>query len=447
VTSEVDMRIDGWVASLFIAFVTALSCEAGLAQTASPPPGYFDIPPGFDFPARKAILEKYITTGNLSGERLHAWNVFAGMTQPTPDRKYAIFETWYDETETFNSSASISALEPRKINPIFRVPLQFEGTRIAAVGGEAVLSRVLYNFAAFNHIRSNSLFTQSTLNTLLTSGTSNRKFPQDRDVPAFPENAIALKTVWWPIAKDKITAMPIWDPDQNPPLQTGNRLSTWPRYVGIDPTRANVSPYETADVIFDHQTKYVHVVGSDKMHLVAITAEQARGINSDGLLRQLADKALGRSVQAGDYAGLIATHLITKEIDDWVWATFWWHDQPDQGPFAANRPAYLVGVWRNYLMNASYDLQGPLESDGSPHVTFNPWLEAPFPDGGHGGGVVSNCMNCHNRASYPAIPFLPIYRGDADPQDPAFASGRLRTDYLWSIPDCTQVSRPCDPTK
>jgi hypothetical protein len=52
-------------------------------------------------------------------------------------------------------------------------------------------------------------------------------------------------------------------------------------------------------------------------------------------------------------------------------------------------------------------------------------------------GSVSNCMNCHHRASIPLLPppyFLPIYRGNPDPSDPAYAAGVLRTDYLWSIP-------------
>ena len=48
-------------------------------------------------------------------------------------------------------------------------------------------------------------------------------------------------------------------------------------------------------------------------------------------------------------------------------------------------------------------------------------------------------MNCHNRASYPAIGFLPIMRGNPDlSRDPAYSSGRLRTDFLWSVPFAAQ---------
>jgi hypothetical protein len=84
-------------------------------------------------------------------------------------------------------------------------------------------------------------------------------------------------------------------------------------------------------------------------------------------------------------------------------------------------------------MSASYDLNLPMESDGTAHIAFNPYIEAGFPS-----GIVSNCMNCHHRAALrtPQQPtsFLPIFRGNPDPNDPAYAAGLLRTDYLWSIP-------------
>jgi hypothetical protein len=143
-----------------------------LAQTSNPPPGHFDIPPGFDFPASKATLEQFVATGNISGERNHVWNVFAGMTQTAPGGQYTIFETWYDEDQTFNANATVAAVTPRIISPHFRVPQQFLGPRGAvtpAVAGQSTLSFVLYNFAAYNHIRSNGLYQQSTLDTLVTA--------------------------------------------------------------------------------------------------------------------------------------------------------------------------------------------------------------------------------------------------------------------------------------
>jgi hypothetical protein len=77
------------------------------------------------------------------------------------------------------------------------------------------------------------------------------------------------------------------------------------------------------------------------------------------------------------------------------------------------------------------DEVSPREPDGSPLIGFNPWLEGAFR-----AGTQSNCMNCHHRASYPRVSFLPVRRGPPDTiDDPAFKRGRLQTDFLWSIVD------------
>ncbi|MBV8848133.1 MAG: hypothetical protein JOZ16_00955 [Methylobacteriaceae bacterium] len=429
---------------LSIAFGVLLYSQAARAQAATPPSGYFDIPSGFDFPADKQVLEQYRSQANVPAQRTHVWNVFAGMTQPTPDGKLARFETWFSEDDTFDPGAS--ALSPRTTitMPRFQLPNQFRSsgpgfgpTAAPEAPGSAVLSFVLYNFAGYNHVRTNKLYERATLNALMRSGAPDAKIPRDRTVPSFPAGAVVLKTVWWPVAKDKISAMPIWDPELNPAQATGNPISTWARYIGVDPTRPTVPAGETADIVYDGQTKRAsHIVDLKRFHSMVLDQNAVNGINSDGVLASVAQKSFGRPLAVGDYAVLVATHLTTKEIDDWVWATFWWHDKPDDGPFAANRLATVSGPWRNYLMSASYDLNLPKSNDNSPHVAFNPWLEARFPDGGHGSGVVSNCMNCHNRASWPEINFLPVNRGEPDlTGDAAYAARRLRTDFLWSIPD------------
>src|SRR5690606_27381215 len=99
------------------------------------------------------------------------------------------------------------------------------------------------------------------------------------------------------------------------------------------------------------------------------------------------------------------------------------------------------GAWRNYLLDVALDPQTQSTEDRGPDICFNPWLDARFPDGGAGGGTVSNCIACHRRASYPAVSFLPITRGAPDfIGDPAFGPGRLRTDFLWSL--ARQASPP-----
>jgi hypothetical protein len=414
------------------------------SQQPGPPPGYFDIPAGFDFPADKQTLEQYRTTGNVAAQRLHVWNVFAGMTQRTPDDKYAIFETWFSEDEVFQVGPAPQASGPRRIVRRFKQPTQLSaapGQVMPQAAGTALLSEVLYTYAGYNHVRTNRLYLSSELDTLQQSGAPDPAIPGNEIIPAFPAASIALKTVWWPVAKDQVTAMPVWDPESNPLRKTGNPFTTWSRVVAIDANQTNMPPGATKSVFFlGKEFPNSHLVGIDAFHSVKLDAQTAQNAMQNGRTAQAVQIALGRGLQEGDYVVLAATHLTTKEIDDWVWATLWWHDRPDAGPFAADRPAKVTGIWRNFLMSASYDLNLPREADGKPHITFNPWLEAGFPDGGSGSGAVSNCMNCHNRASYPAtISFLPIMRGNPDlNRDPAYASGRLRTDFLWSVPFSAQ---------
>jgi hypothetical protein len=167
---------------------------------------------------------------------------------------------------------------------------------------------------------------------------------------------------------------------------------------------------------------------------VKVDANLARAL----MLEQSAHKAalviLGRPIQSGDYLILVGANLATKEITEWVWGALWWHDRADDGPFAADRPAALPSPWKNYLLQVAFDTDKPAAIDGGPHVCFNPWLEGRFPDAGHGGGTASNCLACHRRASYPSVNFLPVTRGDPDmTNDPAYAPGRLRTNFIWSI--------------
>ena len=86
-------------------------------------------------------------------------------------------------------------------------------------------------------------------------------------------------------------------------------------------------------------------------------------------------------------------------------------------------------------MAVADDQVTPKQTDGSPHVAYNPWLEAAFPASAGANGIVSNCMACHHLATAPDVNFFPVRRGAPDPaQDPAYQGNRLRTDFLWSIP-------------
>jgi len=165
-------------------------------------------------------------------------------------------------------------------------------------------------------------------------------------------------------------------------------------------------------------------------------AVDAAKIAEDPMLAAIARRILGRDLQAGDKAELVGLHIATKEIDDWVWASLYW----DGGGTDADVPADVPAPYRSYRLTVAFDDTLPKEPDGSAHIAFNPHLEGPFPN-----GAVSNCMSCHVRAAWPEDwatddplkrLFLPIRRGPPDKaHDPSFASGHLRTDFIWAIPD------------
>jgi hypothetical protein len=245
---------------------------------------------------------------------------------------------------------------------------------------------------------------------------------------------MALKTAWWPIAAGGLTALPVWDPDRNPPRPGGNPYTGWERVVAVDPSYMGTSPATVGIDFAGRSHRDAHRVALQAFHHLRVDAALAARLMRDRSTRKATLIALGRELEAGDYLVLVSANLASRESEAGVWAALWWHDRPDAGPFAADRPASLQGEWRNYLLAVAYDTDHPTALDGGPHVCFDPWLEGRFPDGGHGGGTASNCMTCHGRASFPPVDFLPVTRGAADLRgDPAYAPGRLRTNFLWSI--------------
>jgi len=83
----------------------------------------------------------------------------------------------------------------------------------------------------------------------------------------------------------------------------------------------------------------------------------------------------------GDFAVLVAFHLVHKDHGKWLWTTFWW--DLDSIEFGRGRPASFQGAgehpkaWANYAMDASTEATS---------VIFNPWR---IEERG------SNCAKCH----------------------------------------------------
>ncbi len=231
-------------------------------------------------------------------------------------------------------------------------------------------------------------------------------------IPDFPDAAITLKAVWYPVHREGVTELPVWDGE---PIRTGGNPSrTWSRSVIVDPSSEEPTSGEVDEVV-------------DGVHHVPLDAFIHRPLATVDEVAAARQVAHDPTLEIGDHVVLVGMHISTREIPDWVWVTLWWHDRADDGPYAVGRPASLDGAACSYLLDVAVSASTPKEPDGSPHVAMNPYLEARFPDGVH-----SNCVACHRRAALGTSEYLPVTRGDTAPTDPYFAD-KTTTDMVWTL--------------
>lgn len=419
------------------------------------------IPPGFDFPADPRRLEQAIARKDVSALRRHGWMVFAGLVQPARQGGTClVWETWYDKAQTYSNDPAVVPKLSRRIGRAHQfdahramAAMGFEPDRVPRTlrqpSGQAILSAVLYNRIAFEHIRGNKYHLLSTLRGL------------EGSIQEFPVPSVVLKPMWWPVARTGFTPLPVWDNDPaNPPLSY-NGYQTWKRLVAIDP--ASASTARTTDVTFPHnnetyppKTSSARVVPLNRLFVYRLTREDIAGIGESDAIYKSALEVLDRPLEEGDFIALVGMHVGTKEIPNWFWATFWWHDDPTVtnpnkwiARQAEDRPAAIQGVWRNYLMDVSFDMVEPKDEKGGPAAVINPYgeLEVQFP-----GTMLTNCTTCHIRAAYPSFINKATW-GDPDTRrrgnvavydnlrlgyiaadDPIYRN-LVKVDTLWSISD------------
>jgi hypothetical protein len=140
---------------------------------------------------------------------------------------------------------------------------------------------------------------------------------------------------------------------------------------------------------------------------------------------------------------LPALHIMTKELDHWLWITLWYSPFPDTD-FGADRPAAITGPWRNYKMCVATQY---LEGDADPRGGFSgtlgdalaavnrgtdqpSWCSNPYLELGPG-NAATNCIGCHQHGGTELTAEAIL----AD--QPHFGVTRVRnnffTDYLWAV--------------
>ena len=382
--------------------------------------------------ADEAALEALRQTGDLDGQRRHLWRVLAALTRTSSPGDLPPFMTWYGAADTF---AAHPAAAPDSQSPARMFAVDEQTAQRGLLSSQPPLIVLAhYNPPAYFHIRRHVLQRQEALTAMSLPGKANANLAEANTVPAFPRTAIVLKSAWWPVAQDGVVAMPVWDPAGNPSLRGGNDYPSWKRVVAVCGTKVPQRRVAVEVELMGHASRLGACVGLDRFYHLDLDARMAEQLNDEPTARKLSAMVIGRPLRAGDSLALVALHVATRELPDWVWGTFWWHDHAPLGPYAATRPAEQQVPWRNYLMNVAFDAVRPREPDGSPRIVFNPWLEARFADDGQGGGTVSNCVSCHRRAAFPALLPFQVTRGTQLPAPAAGDATSVRTSSLWSVP-------------
>ena len=415
-----------------------------------PVPGGYDMPAGYDFAngppteadwvAGEAHLLGLLEKRDFAALRAHAWQVFAGITSPAPGG-YAVWESWYSSDTVYAGpeGAAPETLSDRRA--------AIHGARQLGFGltgapepdpGESVAANVMFNQEIRDHIWTNQLYKPDTLDLINAEFDANKTPLLDRSIQQFPYQAIALKTIWSVVSSEGLTVLPVWDGDLDLPqvkVSPPYPSDVWTRCVAISPDPGYAQP--TAQVTCNRQPLEATVVGLDGFYHFQITQAELDAVTE--AVRPGPVDGTPSKIKVGDYAILLGIHFTTREIPNWVWATAWWHDQPNGAPYGLGRPDNVTGVWRNYRMNSGYSREVPVAIDGGPATVWNPYIEGKYPD-----GMRSNCMSCHVRAVYPRLEpvidgfdmcgALPVLRGDASLplNDPVLAT-RTRLEFLWSI--------------
>lgn len=438
-----------------------------------------DFPDGFTWPADPTHLWQISggiksPTLNIPGkidtaaQRQHGWSMFAGVTKPATNKSGAppVFHTWYTVEEAFDPvdgnvgcGDRINAIrltlptqlvmelnKPLKkilqtnsveLSPRFDAnPAQFDLPLDQTNNdheGVVAFSHVAFNKELYEHIRSNKLYSKASLNSLIEPSVVRKHIPEPS------ARSISLKFSWWPVAPDRLTPVPVWDFDPRFPGDAKNPPSSWKRVVLVDPKGGLPVPDTISLGGFTHSKPAV--VGLERFYAVELTAADAEAAMADFRLKNASKEILGRKLKKGDFLVLTAMHIATREFEPWVFLTYWWTDKPNVGPLASDMPASLTGVWRNFVMDVSYNINNPKTSEGKAPIAYSPWLEL-F----QLGGVRSQCMACHARAAYgPGVraAFNPVDMAtddlngfEATPEntsDPNFKPGTLSLQRIWTI--------------
>jgi hypothetical protein len=453
-----------------------------------------DMPQNYDYPQPPGTIPGWVATGNQTRARVHGWWLWAALN--TVSGGQPVWRSWCTSTQAFpnpadpqavggasamNTQRSLIALrrasglgatakpgeDPINFpdNPLYPVPQSvqtqypqcynakatppqlYDGPTFQN-NGDLMIAGVIYNPSAYSWITDpkQQLNLAKTLQGLLPKpgGTSS--------IAEFPAGSIILKPMMWPIQANGNTALPLWDP--LPPAADNGHYAgfevqkLWPRAVAVSP-QAQPGKRVSVTYLYGVQTStgqpinpitYTNAAAVPLADFYTFRPDLSGMADCDrAILDQSAWWAYNRPFQQGDYIAVIAMHVMTKEQPDWTFQSVWWHDRPNQGPYALNRPIIPAapGPWRHYLMTSTYGFRALTGARQTPKwpIAFNPYIElaASHP-------IATNCINCHHRAAWPRSPTgyeapggpsaLDVYN-----RSNSIFTNELTVDSVWSVSD------------
>ena len=412
-------------------------------------------------------LEKIRSQQDVHAIRKHAWELFLGINQnvqadfPFPLNRVPVWLTWNTKEEVFqgrteNFFERLHTLDQFLIFAQEEMITNRELKSLHSIDTSQIpLSTIFLNPPTANRLRTATpvpglpgVFVKpidpKSIETADAEFTRRGIEGAAREIAPFPDNSLAVKTAWYLVSSTvwRANQIPVW---HGPPSVSAStdalKPNQWPDHVRIDPRHARYAcprvdttceGLEKPDIVEPSSAvAKLPIVPVDNLFYVPVcTCDQAKAINSK----------FGNLYGAfpGDFIVLMGLHLTTREIPDWVWATFWWSDRTLGNPFLKDRPLFYPSPWNHYLMDATLDMVTPQDAQKHPKAIYNPWLEVvtmPLDK-----AITSNCMNCHRTSVFPRVHFPAP--GSIDPAG-QLLRGKTKLDFLWTIG--SQFDPPTNP--
>jgi hypothetical protein len=417
-------------------FATALAALLGGIYTARPDP---------------PVIYKAMKTDQMTELRTRAWKLLPLFGKQTEGRLNPSHWTSVDTIlppppiPGSANPAPVNRASKPALSPLaFADPREFKDLRSKTVTNPPS-PPVIYESTFYNKLESDSVVAQRLK---VPSVTAELLKDDKRDI-VFPKGSVALKTFWYVV--DDHTTVTYWDWNKIPRDDHLQPVTTF------DSVCVRLNPAPGSGCL--DAKKYFYTLTKD----ASMTFSKPQG---------------APDVQNGQTLILVALHIVSKQMPDWLWATYWWRGD---GPLATHGQSWtcadaqrdaikddlakMPAFWRYYSMDvaASFQIAKPpvdaadVKTCGTPGIigingeeriaVYSPFVEALLLN-----GRKSNCIACHALANTgmaadgPKVPPLGIV--DQHLSLPTFEL-HVRTDYMWKVanhmPKSTFPSTPWPP--